>query len=180
MSILTEVVGQFLFTFTRSRALQSRGNWTFGYNPLESTGREWYYQPELIYQNTVTGKLPHGIISGRAILILKLLMRAHQMKKHVNIKMMTGQWLGNGWSHPLSVQLANQFVIFARKEQPVRYKVLRYRGPEQINVNCVPRKVAARREIKAPMYIDLPTVLRAGGLRRFQAIALSSSWCSSR
>ena len=57
----------------------------------------------------------------------------------------------------------------------MRYKVLRYRGAEQINVNCVPRKVAVRREIKAPMYIDLPTVVRAGGLRRFQAIALSSS-----
>ena len=57
----------------------------------------------------------------------------------------------------------------------MRYKGLRYRGPEQINVNCVPRKVAVRREIKAPMYIDLPTVLRAGGLRHFQAIALSSS-----
>ena len=57
----------------------------------------------------------------------------------------------------------------------MRYKVLRYRGPEQINVNCVPRKVAVRREIKAPMYIDLPTILRASGLRHFQAIALSSS-----
>ena len=107
-----------------------------------STSR-WAY---LALKNTVTEYLPHGIISGRAILILKLFKRAHQTKKQMNIKKMTGQWLGNGWGHPLSAQLANQFVIFALKQHSVPYKVWRYRGPEQINVNCVPRKVAARKE----------------------------------
>ena len=58
MSILTEVVGQFLFSFTRGVTEHynpEEPEFTaeaFGYDPLESTGREWYYQPvdELIYQ----------------------------------------------------------------------------------------------------------------------------------
>ena len=58
MSILTEVVGQFLFSFTRGVTEHynpEEPEFTaeaFGYNPIESTGREWYYQPvdELIYQ----------------------------------------------------------------------------------------------------------------------------------
>ena len=39
----------------------------------------------------------------------------------------------------------------------------------------VPMKVAVKGEIKTPMLIDLQTVRRAYGLRRFQAMALSSS-----
>ena len=35
--------------------------------------------------------------------------------------------------------------------------------------------IAASKEIKAPMYIDLQTVRGADGLSRFQAIAMSSS-----
>ena len=58
MSILTEVVGQFLFSFTRGVTEHynpEEPEFTaeaFGYDPLESTGREWYYQPvdELICQ----------------------------------------------------------------------------------------------------------------------------------
>ena len=58
MNILTEVVGQFLFSFTRGVTEHynpEEPEFTadaFGYNPLESSGREWYYQPvdELIYQ----------------------------------------------------------------------------------------------------------------------------------
>ena len=38
---------------------------------------------------------------------------------------------------------------------------------------------AVKSEIKAPTYIDLPTVRSADGLSRFQAIALSSPYCSS-
>ena len=85
MSILPEVVGQFLFRFTRgvqSIAIQrnlnfwlqsSRKHWS---RMVLSTSR-WAYLP---LKNTVTEKLPHGIISGRPILILKLLMLVHQMK----------------------------------------------------------------------------------------------------
>ena len=58
MSILTEVVGQFLFRFTRGVTEHCNPEEpeftaeTLGYNPLKSTGRERYYQPvnELIYQ----------------------------------------------------------------------------------------------------------------------------------
>ena len=58
MNVLTEVVGQFLFSFTRGVTEHYNPEdpeFTaefFGYDPLESTGREWYYQPvdELIYQ----------------------------------------------------------------------------------------------------------------------------------
>ena len=55
---LLEVFGHVLFSFTRSvsdRYNPEEPEFTaesFGYNPLESTGREWYYHPvdELIYQ----------------------------------------------------------------------------------------------------------------------------------
>ena len=58
MGLLSEVVGQILFSFTRSVTEHynpEEPEFTaefFGYDPLESTGREWYYQPvdELIYQ----------------------------------------------------------------------------------------------------------------------------------
>ena len=58
MNVLTEVVGQFLFSFTRGVTEHYNPEdpeFTaefFGYDPLESTGREWHYQPvdELIYQ----------------------------------------------------------------------------------------------------------------------------------
>ena len=58
MNILTEVVGQFLFSFTRGATEHynpKEPEFTaefFGYDPLESTGREWHCQPvdELIYQ----------------------------------------------------------------------------------------------------------------------------------
>ena len=57
-STLTEVFGHIVFSFTRSvtaRYNPEEPEFTaesFGYNPLESTGREWYYHPveELIYQ----------------------------------------------------------------------------------------------------------------------------------
>ena len=56
--ILAEVFGDILFRFTRSVTEHynpEEADFTveaFGYDPLESTGREWYYQPvdELIYQ----------------------------------------------------------------------------------------------------------------------------------
>ena len=56
--ILAEVFGNILFRFTRSVTEHynpEEADFTveaFGYDPLESTGREWYYQPvdELIYQ----------------------------------------------------------------------------------------------------------------------------------
>ena len=55
--ILAEVFGDILFRFTRSVTEHynpEEADFTveaFGYDPLESTGREWYYQPvdELIY-----------------------------------------------------------------------------------------------------------------------------------
>ena len=58
MGLLAEVVGQILFSFTRSVTEHynpEQPEFTaefFGYDPLESTGREWYDQPvdELIYQ----------------------------------------------------------------------------------------------------------------------------------
>ena len=58
MGLLAEVVGQILFSFTRGVTEHynpEEPEFTaefFGYDPLESTGREWYYQPvdELIYQ----------------------------------------------------------------------------------------------------------------------------------
>ena len=58
MGLLSEVVGQILFSFTRSVTEHynpEEPEFTaefFDYDPLESTGREWYYQPvdELIYQ----------------------------------------------------------------------------------------------------------------------------------
>ena len=43
----------------------------------------------------------------------------------------------------------------------------------------VPNKVAVRSEIKLPMYIALQTVRTDDGLRRFQAMALSSSFLLS-
>ena len=57
-STLIEVFGNIVFSFTRGvteRYNPEEPEFTaesFGYNPLESTGREWYYQPvdELIYQ----------------------------------------------------------------------------------------------------------------------------------
>ena len=57
-SALIEVLGRILFGFTRGVTEHYNPDEpeftaeTFGYNPLESTGREWYYQPvdELIYQ----------------------------------------------------------------------------------------------------------------------------------
>ena len=97
ITVLAEIFGDILFRFTRSVTEHYNPEEpyfaveVFGYNPLESTGREWYYQPvdELIY-------LPHGIIYRLTDLISRLSMRAHQMKKRMNIKKMTGQWLGNG------------------------------------------------------------------------------------
>ena len=57
-SALIEVLGRILFGFTRGVTEHYNPDEpeftaeSFGYNPLESTGREWYYQPvdELIYQ----------------------------------------------------------------------------------------------------------------------------------
>ena len=57
-STLIEVFGQIVFSFTRGVTEQYKPEEpefmaeSFGYNPLESTGREWYYHPvdELIYQ----------------------------------------------------------------------------------------------------------------------------------
>ena len=57
-STLVEVFGQIVFRFTRSVTEHynpEEPEYTiesFGYDPLQSTGREWYYQPvdELIYQ----------------------------------------------------------------------------------------------------------------------------------
>ena len=97
--ILAEVFGDILFRFTRSVTEHynpEEADFTveaFGYDPLESTGREWYYQP--VTKNTVTEKLPHGIIYRLTVLISRLSMRAHQVKKQMDIKKMTGQWLGN-------------------------------------------------------------------------------------
>ena len=58
MGLLAEVVGQILFSFTRGVTEHYNPEEpefteeSFGYNPLESTGREWYCRPvdELIYQ----------------------------------------------------------------------------------------------------------------------------------
>ena len=57
-STFIEAIGHIVFSFTRG--VTERYNpeepefmaESFGYNPLESTGREWYYQPvdEVIYQ----------------------------------------------------------------------------------------------------------------------------------
>ena len=57
-STLIEVFGQIVFRFTRSVTEHynpEEPEYTtesFGYDPLQSTGREWYYHPvdELIYQ----------------------------------------------------------------------------------------------------------------------------------
>ena len=57
-STLIEVFGHIVFSFTRSVTEHFNPEEpeftveSFGYNPLESTGREWYYHPvdELIYQ----------------------------------------------------------------------------------------------------------------------------------
>ena len=57
-STLIEVFGHIVFSFTRGvtdHYNPEEPEFTaesFGYNPLESTGREWYYHPvdELIYQ----------------------------------------------------------------------------------------------------------------------------------
>ena len=57
-STLLEIFGHVLFSFTKSVTDHYNpeepefNNELFGYNPLESTGREWYYHPvdELIYQ----------------------------------------------------------------------------------------------------------------------------------
>ena len=57
-SALIEVFGQVVLSFTRGVSEHYNPeepeftDESFGYNPLESTGREWYYQPvdELIYQ----------------------------------------------------------------------------------------------------------------------------------
>ena len=43
----------------------------------------------------------------------------------------------------------------------------------------VPMKIAVTTEIEAPVYIDLQTVRRADGLKRFQAMARFSSYSSS-
>ena len=57
-STLIEVFGHVVFSFTRGvtehynpEELEFTAE-SFGYSPLESTGREWYYHPvdELIYQ----------------------------------------------------------------------------------------------------------------------------------
>ena len=58
MGLVAEVVGQILFSFTRGVTEHYNPEEpefteeSFGYNPLESTGREWYCRPvdELIYQ----------------------------------------------------------------------------------------------------------------------------------
>ena len=57
-STLIEVFGHIVFSFTRGVTEHFNPGEpeftaeSFGYNPLESTGREWYYHPvdELIYQ----------------------------------------------------------------------------------------------------------------------------------
>ena len=57
-SILIEVFGHIVFSFTRGVTEHYNPEEpeftaeSFGYNPLESTGREWYYHPveEVIYQ----------------------------------------------------------------------------------------------------------------------------------
>lgn len=56
-STLLEIFGHVLFSFTKSVTDHYNpeepefNNELFGYNPLESTGREWYYHPvdELVY-----------------------------------------------------------------------------------------------------------------------------------
>ena len=53
-STLIEVFGHMVFSFTRgvTEHYNPEEAESFGYNPLESTGREWYYHPvdEVIYQ----------------------------------------------------------------------------------------------------------------------------------
>lgn len=58
VGVLIEVFGKMVFSFTRSVMEHYNPEEpaftieSFGFNPLESTGREWYYPPvgELIYQ----------------------------------------------------------------------------------------------------------------------------------
>ena len=57
-STFIEAIGHIAFSFTRGMTENYNPEEpeftaeSFGYNPLESTGREWYYHPvdELIYQ----------------------------------------------------------------------------------------------------------------------------------
>ena len=63
-SVLIEVLGQILFNFTRGVTEHYNPEEpeftaeSFGYDPLQSTGREWYYLPvdELIYQEYSDGE----------------------------------------------------------------------------------------------------------------------------
>ena len=60
-STLREIFGRIVFSFTRGVTEHYNPEEpeftaeSFGYNPLESTGREWYYRPvdEFIYQEYV-------------------------------------------------------------------------------------------------------------------------------
>ena len=68
-STLTEFLGHIVFSFTRGvteRYNPEEPEFTaesFGYNPLESTGRKWYYYPvdELIYQEYSNREATSGV-----------------------------------------------------------------------------------------------------------------------
>ena len=80
-STLIEVFGHIVFRFTRSVTEQYNPEEpeftaeSFGYNPLQSTGREWYFKPvdELIYQEynnreaTSRDYLPSSTLNVRVI-----------------------------------------------------------------------------------------------------------------
>jgi len=89
---------------------------SFGYNPLESTGREWYYHPvdEFIYQEYSDREAMSldYLASSRLDVRVTNACSPETTAKHREIsKMKTEPWLGSDSDHPFFVQFVSQCIL---------------------------------------------------------------------
>ena len=120
-STLIEVFGHIVFSFTRGVTEHYNPKEpeftaeSFGYDPLQSTGREWYYLPidEFIYQEYSDREVTslHYIASSHLNVRVINACSPEEVEKHRRQKMKIEQWLGSDSDHPLSVQFVNQCTL---------------------------------------------------------------------
>ena len=122
-STLLEVFGHIVVSFTRGVTElyhPEEPEYTaesFGYDPLQSTGREWYYHPvdELIYQEYSEREVTSTNYLARSSLDVRVINACSPEENEETdediSKMKTRQWLGRGLDHPLYRQFLNQCTL---------------------------------------------------------------------
>jgi len=115
-----EATGHIVFSFTRGvteRYNPEESEFTaesFGYKPLESTGREWYYQPvdEVIYQEYGDREATSWDYLASSRLDVRVTNAClPEVNEDTHRKMKTEPWLGSDLGLPLSEQSASQCTL---------------------------------------------------------------------